>query len=128
MHAQLPRVAERANLFGLARGVFCLSVLHVTLASGHLAVDRRPSPCRADSRRAPADGASPGCRWGRPPLRARSRPARPSLSRQAAVEGGIARIEHRLRRLLVLGDEVAQLFGRNIDARVLLVTDGSDFG
>jgi len=44
------------------------------------------------------------------------------------VERRIARIEHRLRRLLVLGDEVAKLLGGNVDPRVLRVANRRDLG
>ena len=38
VNAQLPRIAEGAHLFGLARSVLGLAVFHVALAGAHLPV------------------------------------------------------------------------------------------
>ena len=201
MNAELPCVAERADLFGLARRVLHLSIFHVALPRRHLPVRseldavRRIEIDRLDLALQPFLLREARHHQQRV---AEDHPVRPVLivvveihllverriveaveiveqrqlglllsglrrlaqvlderlrmhllldvdrndghlerarillvlpfPHELRIERRIARIAHRLRRLLVFRDEVAQLLGRNVDARIFLVANRRDLG
>ena len=98
--AEFPRIAEGADRLGLEE-----------------VAEQRQLGCTFSGRR-----------WGRQEFERVLAPLVPPLPDRLRIERRIARMKHRLRRLLVLRDEVAQFLGRNVDARVLLVANRRDLG